>query len=220
MSNLVKAHQQDLFQVHNTFFVFISALIYDGTAAKIQKRCSSSLAVLCALKAAADYQTGLASVGVSLLAKQSGCSRGTALKAVDALADEGLIKKVKTEKGQRHIYQLFDKLAVRQEDKLTGQLSVPYQPRQIRERLEDIGRFRQNGELPARALAAGTTYNIQINIHNHYHDGRGPYERTASIEESLGQLRELKANNPMKRLAVEALRKQVERLENELTTDA
>lgn len=217
MPNLTKKpQQQDLFQVHNTFFVFISALVLDGVAARLQKKCSASLAVLCCLKASADYQTGFSSMGVSLLSKQAGCSRVSVVKAIAVLEEEGLLRVVRAEKGKRHVYQLFDKFAVRKEGQQTGTLKVPYLPRQVSNRFEDIAVFRQSGELPARALEAGAVYNIQININNYYGDR---YERTSSVEGVLKELSGMK-NNPMKRFAVEALRRQVEALEEELSTEA
>lgn len=221
MPNLTRSPKQgDLFQVHHTFFVFISALAFDGTLARIQKACASSLAVLCCLKAAADFQTGLVSIGMNLLAKQSGCSTGTIWNAVAALEKEGLLEVVRAEKGKRHIYRLFDKLAVKHQGEDAGSIKVPFLPRQMKDRLQDIQSFSKEGELPPRALAAGVAVNlnIQVNITNNYL-GDVIYNTTSEVHENIKSLEQL-PNGVGKAAALRALKGQIERMEKEVISSS
>lgn len=208
-----KGEQKELFQVHNTFFVFLNALALDGTLARLQKKCSASLAVLVCLKCSADFQTGLVSKGTTLLAKQAGCSRASVHKAIDALAAEGLVEIQPRENGKRAIYRLFDKATVRKDGEEAGEIRFPFTPNHMGHRLQDLAAFRTDGELPARALAAGMNVTINLNITNIGH-AENVYVATEEMEGNLRALADVPAG-PWKEAALRALKLQVARLEAE-----
>lgn len=211
MGSRKRPEQQQLFQLHNTFFIFLSSLALDGTLARIQKKCSASLSVLVCLKCSADFGTGLCIKGTTLLAEQAGCSRVSVHRAIQALVDEGLVEVVRQDKGKRSVYRLFDKVKVKKDGQDAGTVMVPFMPKHMGARLEDLATFRQEGELPARALAAGMSVNITLNITN-IQNAQNVYVSTSEMDANLKELARIPAG-PGKSAAIRVLKQQIELME-------
>lgn len=211
-----KPEQQTLFQLHHTFFVFLNALALDGTLARIQTKCSASLAVLVCLKTSADFSTGLCSKGTKLLAQQAGCSRVSVHNAVKALEEEGLVEVVQRENGKRSIYRVFDKVMVRKDGQEAGTIRFPFSPMEMKDRLEDLQTFRHVGELPARAHAAGVKVNFVLNLNiTQIENAQNVFVGATEFQENLEALQKVSAG-PWKKAALRALRDQFSQIERSL----
>ena len=209
----------DMFEVHSTWFLMLNALVHDGTLARLQKECSACLAVYVVLRGACDYDSGLCSIGTELLAEKAGCSVPTAKKAIRTLEAEKLLEIISSGRGKRNVYRLYDRLDVKKQGEGVGDLLVPYKPRNVSERVEDIRVFKKEGEMPARSLAAGVNVNITINVNKtEVNSAENVYTFTDSTSTGLEQLEKMK-DGPYKLLALRKLKEQVEAMEKSVEAE-
>lgn len=211
--------QGDLFKGHHTFIIQLNSLALDRTLARIQRECAHTLSVLYVLKMHADFQSGLVSMGSTLLAEICGCSKDSITKAIGVLRKEKLLEKVSSGRGKRPVYRLFDQVQllpiVEQMGLEPKKMSFPYLPTQMTDRVKDIVAFKKTGELTSRAVAGGVHIeNLVINVnvhHHHYHDGKDVYEVVTEKQSELQELSRMKPS-AMKRLALETLKAEISAL--------
>lgn len=204
----------DLFEATHTWNLVLNAYALDGTMARLQEKCSSSTSVFLLLRAGCDWDSGLVSMGTTFLAQKAGCSRGSVSNAIKALADEGLIEIIGAAKGKRPVYRLYDRVDVRQGGEDAGRMMIPYKPRHVTARVEDIQRFRKTGELPERAMAAGVNLNITINI-TKIENAENVYTFTDETSKGLAQIAEM-SDGPWKSLALRKLKEKIDELESQV----
>ena len=205
----------DMFECHHTWFLFLNAMIWDGTLAKIQDECAHSLSVFSILRGAADYDSGLCSMGTALIAEKAGCSRGSITNAIRVLENEGLIKVIGGGQGKRPVYRLFDKVGIKHKGDDAGEMLIPYKPKQTFDRVDDIQAFRKMGEMPPRAVAAGVNLNITINI-TKIDKAENVFTFTDDTAKGLAQL-EAMEDGPYKALALRQLKGKIESMEAEIS---
>ena len=208
-------HTIDMFECNHTWFLFLNAMILDGTLAKIQEECAHSLSVFTILRGNCDYDSGLCSMGTTLIASKAGCSRGSVSNAIAVLEKEGLIKVIGGGQGKRPVYRLFDKVGIRHKGDDAGNMLIPYKPKQTFDRVDDIQAFRKIGEMPPRAVAAGVNLNITINI-TKVDKAENVFTFTDDTAKGLAQL-EAMEDGPYKAMALRQLKGKIESMEAEIS---
>lgn len=205
----------DMFECHHTWFLFLNAMVLDGTLARIQEACAHSLSVFTILRGNCDYESGLCSMGTTLIAEKAGCSRSSVGNALVVLEKEGLIKVIGGGQGKRPVYRLFDKVGIRHKGDDAGEMLIPYKPKQTFDRVDDIVAFRKIGEMPPRAVAAGVNLNITINI-TKIDRAENVFTFTDDTTKGLAQLEEMK-DGPWKAMALRQLKGKIEAMEAEIS---
>lgn len=162
-----KQEQQDLFFADTRYVMLLSALITSGKASEIGP---IAFAAFVCLRTHANYVTGLVSIGQRLIGKQIGASTGSVAKAIATLQEHGLIKvdDKRRGKGGRPVYQLVEKIPVYQDEKPAGEMTFPFQPLALPDRLNEAREIIHSGEVPARS-----PINLHLTINIVQHTGVG-----------------------------------------------
>lgn len=213
----------DLFEVDRRFLLILSGLITGGTLAKIGP---GPIATWLVLRTHARWSTSLVSMGMAAIAHQSGQSERVIKKQITVLEREGLIEKISSSQGKRSIYKIIDPLPVFSKDddnpehrKEAGVLPIPYDPSSIGDVLNKLSTFAKTGIVPAELEKKGIHFqmnlnitliknenggNVFINVGNEKNKIQQEYEAVLSLPEG-----------PAKKLAINAIREQLDRLEKE-----
>lgn len=212
--------QPDLFRAHHTFTILLNALVLDGTLARIQKECSASLSVFVILKTHCDLDSGLVSMGTTLLAKEASCCRESVSKAISVLEQEKLLEKIAAEPGKRPIYRLIDQVECLPniEGLKPKRMAIPFVPTKMSERVQDIVAFKKTGLVPDRALKVGVhieNLNIKFEFHQHNHIHG---DVTNVIHEKQTDLEKIKdiEDPKLREFALEKVTEELENLRSQL----
>lgn len=214
--------QLDLYRGHHTFVIQLNSLALDRVMARLQKKCAHCWSTLYVLKMHADFDTGLVSIGSDLIADIAGCSQDSVLKAIRILESEGVLERVKSERGKRPIYQLFEQVELHpliEEMNLNPKkMSFAFKPKQMTDRVKDIVAFKKTGELTPRAMAGGVHIeNLVVKVdvhHHHYYEKDRKHDVYETITERQAEIAELAKmpNTNVKKWALEALRSEIDLL--------
>ena len=214
--------QLDLYRGSHTFTIQLNSLALDGVMARMQGKCAHTWGTLYVLKMHADFDTGLVSIGSERIAYIAGCSQDTVLRAIKVLENEGLLKKVKSERGKRPVYQLFDQVElhplVEELNLEAKKMSFAFKPKQMTDRVKDIVAFKKTGELTPRALAGGVHIEnlvLKVDVHHHHYYEKDRkhdvYETVTERQAEIAQLAEM-PNSNFKKFALEELKKSIDDL--------
>lgn len=208
--------QQDLFRADTRFFLMLSSLLTDENEegkTRLAEIGAYGLAVLVCLRCGADFDTGLVSIGQREIARQTGIRQQTAGEYLSKLIELGYVQKLNDD-GKRGLYKLTDHINIEHDDKPAGKMMLPYSPRKMGELIHGVKTFLKNGQLPDDVINAGVQVSININITNiqnaeHVYFGERE-EQTNNYNDILSL-----PDSPMRKLAITAIREQLDRLEKE-----
>lgn len=213
-----KPKQQDLFRADTRFFIMLSSLLTDENEngeTRLAEMGLAGLAVLVCLRCSADFDSGLVSIGQREIARQTGIRQQTAGKYLSKLISLGYVKKINEDETQkRGLYQLTDHISLEHRDEPAGKMLVPYKPKQIGSMLTDVKHFLHNGYLPESAREAGVKVSITVNITNIQNAENVFLGTEQDVNEHYNSILSM-PNGPIKKLALQALREQLDRLEQE-----
>lgn len=128
--------------VDTTFETLQHDLFRSGMAARIG---ADALAVWLAIKAHADFNTGVSWPGMRKLAKLTGMGLGTAHKSVHALLESKLLRLIDAGK-KTNRYVARERLEVKICDQVLCTVVVDYVPARIRQQLQQLQQNLKTGE--------------------------------------------------------------------------
>lgn len=138
-------------EIDTSFETLQRDLFASGLAAEIGM---NSFGVWLAIKAHADYQTGVCWPSVRKLAELTGLSAVTVQKCLKVLTDNNLLRIEKGGKGTRSTrYVARERLTVRFGEQVICVIAIDYVPSHLRRRLERLGEAIKKGEDDQEAFA-------------------------------------------------------------------